>query len=432
MSDPAICVLGAGLAGLSASVALRQRGVPHRVFEAASEVGGLARSTREAGYTFDRTGHLLHLRDPSIEALVREVVEPENLLEVERKSTFYAHGAYAPYPFQANVAGLPKELAFACLRDFVRAHFTEPKPPIRTFEDHCVAHFGRAMTDALLAPYNEKVWGMHPRELSADWCERFVPRPALDDVLRGALGLAHRPLGYNTRFLFPRFGIGMLAEGLRDRAGSVELAAPVSEVDLAARTLTVNGERVPFRRLISTLPLPALVSRLRGAPPEIEAAASTLRSVDLHYLDLALNTPCEIDDHWVYVPDPSIPFYRVGVYSNFSPAMAPISKASLYVELSTKTQPVLSDVLPQVADALVAMGVIRAREAIRFARLRAITSAYVVYDAARSARVAELHAFLDAHHIASVGRYGAWEYSSMEDALRAGREAAHAVVEAFA
>lgn len=431
MAAPGICVLGAGLAGLAASVELRQKGVPHRVFEAEAEAGGLCRSTTEAGYTFDRTGHLLHLRDPSMEALVRSIIEPENLLTIQRKSAFYAYGSYAPYPFQSNVAGLPKELAFACVRDFVNAHFAEPKPVVRTFEEYCVAHFGRAMSDALLIPYNEKVWGMHPRELSADWCERFVPRPSLDDVLRGALGLEHRPLGYNAQFFFPRFGIGMLADGLKERAGAVELAAPVSEIDLNARSLRVNGASVPFDRVISTLPLPALVSRLRGAPEEITSAASALRSVDVHYLDLALNTPSELAHHWVYVPDPALPFYRVGVYSNFSQAMAPISKASIYVELATKTAPVLSEILPVVADGLVSMNALRAREAIRFARLRTIRNAYVVYDPARAPAVERLHAFLAERGIASVGRYGAWEYSSMEDAMLSGKRAADAVVGAF-
>ena len=430
MVAPAICVLGAGLAGLSASVALRQKGIPHRVFEANAEVGGLCRSTTEAGYTFDCTGHLLHLRDPAVDELVRALIEPENLLVIERRSAFYSHGSYAPYPFQSNVAGLPKELAFACVRDFVHAHFADPKPEVRTFEDYCVRHFGRAMSDALLIPYNEKVWGLHPRELSADWCERFVPRPSLDDVLRGALGLEHRALGYNARFYFPRFGIGMLAEALKDRAGSIEVASAATEIDLATRHVRVNEQSIPFDQLISTLPLPTLVRCLRGAPPSITDAGASLRSVDVHYLDLALNTPSDLAHHWVYVPDPALPFYRVGVYSNFSQAMAPVAKASLYVELATKEPPLLSEVLPVVADALVSMRAIRGRDAVRFARLRTIKHAYVVYDGARAPAIERLHGFLREHRIESVGRYGAWEYSSMEDAMVAGRRAADRIMEA--
>jgi protoporphyrinogen oxidase len=130
----------------------------------------------------------------------------------------------------------------------------------------------------------------------------------------------------------------------------------------------------------------------------------------------------------VYVPEPEIPFYRVGAYSNFSRLMAPTAKASLYVELASKTPPTLGQVLPEVADALTQMGIIRGRDAIRFARLRRIPNAYVLYDARREQALNVLHSFLSQHRIHSVGRYGAWEYSSMEDALFAGQCAAQALL----
>ena len=80
--------------------------------------------------------------------------------------------------------------------------------------------------------------------------------------------------------------------------------------------------------------------------------------------------------------------------------------------------------MPRVADELVELGLIRAREAIRFARLRTISPAYVIYDAARRPALDVILPFLEREGIASVGRYGAWEYASMEDALLAGRAAA--------
>ena len=40
------------------------------------------------------------------------------------------------------------------------------------------------------------------------------------------------------------------------------------------------------------------------------------------YLDVALSEPCGKPLHWVYVPEAKYPFYRVGCYSHFSPAMA--------------------------------------------------------------------------------------------------------------
>ena len=67
-----ILIVGAGLAGLSTAYHLT--GVPYRLYERESEVGGLCRSYRKDGFTFDYTGHLLHFRQPPIKALVEQLL----------------------------------------------------------------------------------------------------------------------------------------------------------------------------------------------------------------------------------------------------------------------------------------------------------------------------------------------------------------------
>jgi phytoene dehydrogenase-like protein len=63
-----ILIVGAGLAGLSTAYHLSE--TPYRLYEREMEVGGLCRSYRKDGFTFDYTGHLLHFRQPQIKALV--------------------------------------------------------------------------------------------------------------------------------------------------------------------------------------------------------------------------------------------------------------------------------------------------------------------------------------------------------------------------
>ncbi|MBL8744292.1 MAG: FAD-dependent oxidoreductase, partial [Myxococcales bacterium] len=337
-----VIVLGAGLAGLAASRELRRTGVPHRIVERSERVGGLAATVDEAGYRFDCTGHLLHLRSEAIKDWVFEALPQPNWLEIQRRSGVYSHGVVSKYPFQSNAFGLPPEVAFACVRDFVEAHFATSPRPVATFEDFCLRHFGRAISDAFMVPYNEKLLGAHPREIDASWCDRFVPKPALDDVLRGAFGLVSPALGYNASFFYPRLGMGAFAQAIAERAGVVELGHEVRAVDVAERRITIGDETVPYSSLISTLPLDELVARMRGAPDDVVAAGRALRKTHLYYLDVALNTPCERPLHWLYVPEPRFPFYRVGCYSHFSAAMAPPGKASLYVELASREEPVLA------------------------------------------------------------------------------------------
>ena len=109
-SDGAVVVLGAGLAGLSTALHLDGRREV-TVLEREDRVGGLTRSFHVDGFTFDLTGHLLHLRRPEVQALVSRLM-PDGWRRIERRSYIQTHGATVPYPFQANLHGLPAEVVF--------------------------------------------------------------------------------------------------------------------------------------------------------------------------------------------------------------------------------------------------------------------------------------------------------------------------------
>src|SRR5262245_18678869 len=96
-----VAILGAGLTGMSAAFHLDRAGVPYRLFERLPKPGGHAVTLVEDGYRFDRTGHLLHVRDAEIRALALSWIGPDHL-EIERKSRIYSNGVYTRYPFQAN------------------------------------------------------------------------------------------------------------------------------------------------------------------------------------------------------------------------------------------------------------------------------------------------------------------------------------------
>ncbi len=416
-----VVVLGAGLTGLAAGQRLREAGAPHRILERSPHPGGLARTVEEQGYRFDRTGHLLHLADDGVRERALRFLGDEHEV-IERRSAIWSHGVYTRYPFQANTYGLPPEVAYACVMGFIEAAQRTPGP-VDDFEAYCLAHFGEGFSRHFMIPYNTRVWGVPPSEITAAWCERFVPRPRLEDVIAGAVGLRREELGYNARFVYPRRGIGQLATAMAADLDIEHGRAPVA-IDAEAQRVVLRDEEVPYRRLVSTIPLPDLVGLLRDAPEPVRVAASRLRHNHLYYLDLALRGPCETPYHWIYVPEERYPFYRVGCYSHFSRFMAPPGKASLYVELCDRGEPELGGLLPRVADALVQMGVIRTRETIVFARVRKIDPAYVVFDRHHQPALAVIMPFLAEKGIESTGRYGGWNYSSMGDALAFGFDAA--------
>ena len=118
-------VLGAGLAGLSAAYHCPSA----HVLEANSYVGGKARTERIDGFTFDVTGHWLHLRDPEMRALVLSLCGAEHFVKVERMSRVWSHGVYTLYPFQANTFGLPPEVVKECVMGAIEARARRPAEP---------------------------------------------------------------------------------------------------------------------------------------------------------------------------------------------------------------------------------------------------------------------------------------------------------------
>lgn len=418
-----VCVLGGGLTGLSTSTFLSRAGVAHRLFEKETVAGGHATTVEEEGFRFDRTGHLLHLRDPEMVALATELLPVEKYRKIARKSAVFSHGVYTRYPFQANTFGLPPEVAYECVAGFVAAHFSPLKPPAENFEQYCLLHFGEGISKHFMLPYNSRLWGVPAREITSEWCTRFVPLPRLEDVLRGALGANPPELGYNATFWYPEQGIGSFSNALA-KGTHVELGRAIQRVDLSRRVVVLADEEVPFELLVSTLPLPALVKLLSEVPPDVAAAAARLRSTHLHYLDLGLRRPNPNPYHWIYVPEERYPFYRVGCYSHFSEKLAPPGKSSLYVELAERRGPNLARSLPSVVSGLRELGLLESERDIELCRVRTLPYAYVIYDHQYRASLDVILPFLKEHGISSTGRYGAWNYSSMEDALLMGRRAA--------
>jgi len=418
-----VAVLGAGLTGMSAAHFLRAAGIERRIFEKLDRPGGHAITIEDQGWRFDRTGHLLHVKDPELRALALGWMGRDHR-EIARDSRVWSHGVYTRYPFQANAHGLPPEVAYACVMGFVEAR-ARPQPEVyRDFEHFCRAQFGDAISERFMIPYNARVWGVPPSAITADWATRFVPIPDIEDVVAGAVGHRRRELGYNARFLYPGLGIGQLSEGMATSLGDVELGRAPRAIDAAGRRLRFDDETVGYDVLVSTAPLPSLIRLVEDAPPQVRAAADRLRCTHLYYLDVALRGECGQPFHWIYVPESKYPFYRVGCYSHFSPRMAPVRAAGLYVELVERREPDLAELLPKVAEALVEMGLIARPEAIVFARLRCIDHAYVVFDHDHYPALEVVQDYLRSRRIVSAGRYGGWNYSSMGDALAFGRDAA--------
>ncbi len=289
-------ILGAGLAGLSAAYHLPARDT--LVIEKEQEVGGLCRSREVEGFVFDCTGHLLHLREGAIRDLVLSLL-PAAFRSVERRSLIFSKGVYTGYPFQANTHGLPTEVIRECVVGFVESLMRRGRDPNEPndFREWTLATFGQGIARHFMFPYNEKLYRIPLSDLECGWVSWSIPRPSLDDVVRGALGSEVRGLGYNPRFLYPRSGgINAIPRALADRCGEIRVGCAVRHLD--------TGEAVEYERVISTLPLDSLLRILAPARnPALRDAPGRLRAVKVINFNIGIDRAGVLGGHWVYFPE---------------------------------------------------------------------------------------------------------------------------------
>lgn len=430
-----VVILGGGLAGLSCAYHLKR---PVLLIEREHEVGGTARSVYIQGFTFDFTGHLLHLHHPYTKKLIRQLLK-NNLIHCQRRAWIYSHGTYTRYPFQANTYGLPSKVIQDCLLGLFKAQ-QFPRKKIRDYSrlplsEWCLATFGEGISKHFMFPYNRKLWRIPLQSLTADWCGPFVPQPQLEDVLAGALTDHKKAFGYNATFLYPRKGgIQSLAQALAKPISNIRLNTSLHSLNWRERILLASQEgkpldRLAYTHLVSNIPLVELLKRMIDLPPAIQSAAKKLRWTSVLCVNLGVKRSHISDKSWIYFPEKKFVFYRVGFPMNFTAYTVPKGCSSMYIEISHSPSQVLDrqKIFKQVRQGLLHCGILRASDKIAVLHFLPIRYAYVLYDQNRSSALKTIFKFLHENKIHSIGRYGAWKYSFMEEAILDGKKTAEAI-----
>lgn len=419
-------ILGGGITGLSTAYHLQQKGdTDYLVLEKENEPGGLCRSIYKNGFTFDYSGHLLHLHTPQGKKLVRTLLGNQYHRQA-RRAWIYTGNCRVPFPFQANLFALPPYLRQKCIDGLLQARGRSPKTAPVTFETWCLQSFGPGIYKTFLKPYNTKLWGCPPRQLTCEWCGPFIPVPSTREIRQSAVKKPGKTFGYNTYFYYPKSGgCAALVHALVRQISHLKTRCAVTQVDLKNKTVRAGGRTISFDTLVNTLPLSVFLKLLTGQA-DLTRLADKLSCQAVTVYQLAL-TGRRKPFSWIYCPDEQDPFYRVGMQSSFAAANAPTGSYSLYVELPGIVRP--SSALEQrIETALRQKNIIRPQDKKLFSFFTQVPYAYVRYDKHRTKTVGRVLKSLSRHNCLCAGRYGLWEYSFMEKSLLQGKEIAQKLV----
>jgi len=421
--------LGAGLSGLSVAWHLQKRGIDCQIFEKESEVGGLCRSKKIDGFTFDCDGHLLHFKHRYTFNLINKLLK-DNLIEHQRNAWIYSFDTYVRYPFQINLYGLPPLVVKECLIGFIHTlrNGQPKKKKDLNFLNWINRTLGKGIARHFMIPYNTKFWTLPPQKLTCEWLDGFIPVPSLNQLLGGTIEKNQRQFGYNARFWYPKIGsIASVPLALASEIKNIYTNCEIVEINLAKKEIKMtSGNKEKFDFLISTIPLPEMPYIIKGLPKQAHALFKKLRWNSIFNLNLGINNKDCSGRHWIYFPQKELCFFRVGLFHNFSSYLAPLGKSSLYVEVAySRERPIdKSKIILRIKEDLKKAGILTDNDRILVQDINDIKYGYPIYDAYYNQARQEILKYLTRKNIIPCGRYGSWRYFSMEDAILDGKRAA--------
>ena len=404
-------VVGAGVSGLSFANAIREEAASAGceepsvlVIEADSEPGGYCKTIVQDGFVWDYSGHFFHFRNPEIEAWLRDRMPGQDVRTVEKQTSIRYAGLDIDFPFQKNIHQLAKDEFIDCLHSL---YFRDASGEAASFKQMLYQRFGSGIAERFLIPYNEKLYACDLDSLDPDAMGRFFPHADVKDII-GNMKQADNA-SYNATFTYPKGGaIEFIRALLRDLPDSVlSYSERLESVDLEARIATTNRRRIKYQHLVSSAPFDKLCTIVKADHDDSVFSANKVL-----VFNLGFDKKGAENVHWVYFPDKSLPFYRIGFYDNIMGT----DRMSLYVEIGAKSgQEFDVDAeLQGVLDGLKREGYVNDHELVSWHSV-AMDPAYVHITKGSMAEHDRLMKVFDEHGLHPVGRYGGWTYCSIED-----------------
>lgn len=399
-------IVGAGVTGLAAAGALGEQ-ADYVVLEADAEVGGYCKTVKQAGFTWDYSGHFFHFKHPEIEAWLRARMPGQRILRVEKRSFIDFAGRLIDFPFQKNIHQLPQPDFIDCLVDLFEASEAPPAEPAGSFKELLLARFGRGICERFLFPYNEKLYACDLGALDVDAMGRFFPHADLRAIVRNMRSPDNA--SYNQTFTYPEGGAIEYVKALASAVPPerIALAEPLLALDLDRRVARTPSRELRYERVLSSAPFDRLL-RLAGLEPEPGVFSYNKVLV----FNLGFDRKGRAGVHWIYYPDPSLVFYRVGYYDNIFEG----DRLSIYVEigLSAGARVDVEAARNRALTDLRRAGVIDQHQLVSWHSV-VLDPAYVHITQRSLAEHARLSERLCADGVYSIGRYGGWTYCSIED-----------------
>ena len=493
-------IAGAGPAGLTTAYELlNNTEIEPLVLEASSKIGGISQTINYKGNRMDIGGHrffskskrvmdwwetILPLQGaPSLDDLLleRPVTLQANgpdpsetdrvMLFRNRISRIYYLRSFFDYPISLKW----QTFANMGLGRTIRAGFgylasTLHKRPENSLEDFYINRFGKPLYKMFFEGYTEKVWGIHPSRLGADWGSQRVKGlsvgAVLADVFRKAFHIKGKQVETSLieSFIYPKLGPGHLwetvASEVSNKGGEIRMEAPVKEVHIQEDekggrrvdyVVYEHPEKGPVREecdwFFSSMPIKDLIASLSGidVPEEVKAIAGQLRYRDFITVGLLVDELTilnktkiptykgRIPDTWIYIQERDVKLGRLQIFNNWSPYLVEDFKDKVWIGLEyfcDEGDDLWSmgkeEFIRMAISELEHIGIISADKVVDSTQVK-IKKAYPTYYGSYY-QLDKVISFLDTiENLFCIGRNGQHRYNNMDHSMLTGMTAVDSI-----
>lgn len=480
-------IVGAGPAGLTAAYELLKTTDVHPVvLEATDAIGGISQTVKYKGNRMDIGGHRFFSKNQEVMSWWKEMMpiqgaksqddillnlndkelnpngpDPEKndrvILLRHRVSRIFFLRKFFDYPISLKLEtftnmGLIRTLqaGFGYFASMVH------KRPEDSLENFYINRFGKPLYGMFFEDYTEKVWGIHPSKLGADWGSQRVKGlsiwAVLKDMITKSLGKKQTDKTETSlieQFIYPKLGPGQLWETVGSevtaKGGDLEMQAEVIKIHVSgSKVVSVDYKMAdgtiqnkPCDYLLSTMPIKDLIAAITDVevPADVKRIAQELPYRDFITVGLCVNKMKiknktkiktykeRVPDTWIYIQERDVKIGRLQIFNNWSPYLVNDYENTMWIGLEyfcTEGDELWNmpkeDFIKMAIDELVKIDIIDREDVLDACQIK-IKKAYPAYFGTYY-ELDKVKAFLDKiDNLYCLGRNGQHRYNNMDHSM---------------
>lgn len=429
-----ICILGAGIAGISTAYHIKEKYPDSEVtiYEKTNDWGGLCGGfyvpSPKGDFWFDNAVHLSFASEKYVQNIFHTSSEPIRHIPVPMN---YYKGTWLKHPAQNNLFPLNVKEKTLALKDMIDN--PNPKDNLKNFEEWLRAQYGNYFTENFPMKYTRKYWTTEAKNLNLDWVGPRFYTPNLEEILEGAMTKDTPVTYYAQEMRYPEEG--QYRSFLKSLAQKVDIVYNKEAIKINPQNKIItfsDGSVESYSALISTLPIPLLARMIEDAPQDVLDSASHLKATSIALVSLGFSHADIPTNLWFYIYDEDKLFARVYSPSFKSPANAPKGCSSLQAEiyfsdfktleeLTLHSQDIQDFCLKHVISSFINMRICK-QEDIICQDFRILPYGNVIFTQDMKKHRNNVLEFIKKLGIFSCGRFGEWDYLWSDQSFLSGKD----------